>query len=193
VAYTKISSGMNKLRVFVAVYSRPENTSLASTLSTTSSDRSRSTKPTAQRYHWGIWVEPKFSDGYGTSFDLEDSVANSSVCNIFGWRLQITDHDAPPARMLVRLMIGKAEEGASMADVANVLKEVQLPSDPGSRVVDVVGWMQAAIVELQKHGWAQTFALEWFMDEALADAVRWEKKGGQEVGKVNYTWSRTFP
>ena len=185
---------MNKDRVFVAIYARPENSSLGSTQSTSgSSDRSRTRKATVQRYHWGIWIEPKFSEGEGTAFDLEDSVANSNLNNPFGWRLLVAEHDAPPERMLVRLMIGKVVEGMSMADVANVLKEVQLPSDPGSRVADVVAWIQAAIAELQKCGCAQQFAQEWFMEEALADAVRWEGKGGRVVGKVNYTWSRTFP
>ncbi|KAF2688870.1 hypothetical protein K458DRAFT_428358 [Lentithecium fluviatile CBS 122367] len=186
---------MNKPRVFVAVYSRPETTSLGSTLSTntSSSSHSRSHKPTAQHYHWGIWIEPKGSTGAGTSFDLEDSVAHSSVYNPFGWRLLIAEHESLPSRMLVRLMVGKVVEGMTVADVANVLKEVQLPSDPGSRVVDVVAWIQAAIKALQGCGCAQTFAPEWFMEEALADAARSEGKGGREVGKVNYTWSRTFP
>ena len=196
-AYRKLPTGaMNKDRVFVAVYSRPENTSLSSNLSTGtsgSSDKSRSKKPTVQRFHWGIWIEPKFSEGCGTSFDLVDNAANSSVCNPFGWRMVVAEHDAPPARMLVRLMIGKVVEGMSLADVANILKEVHLPSDPGSRVVDVVAWIQAAVAELQKRACAQMFALEWFMEEALVDAVRWEGKGGKEVGKVNYTWSRTYP
>jgi hypothetical protein len=194
-AYRKMpKSNANKDRVFVAIYARPENSSLGSTQSTSgSSDKSRARKATVQRYNWGIWVEPKFSEGCGTAFDLEDNVANSSVVNPFGWRLVVAEHDIPPPLMLVRLMIGKVVEGMSMADVANVLKEVPLPSDPGSRVADVVAWIQAAVAELQKCGCAQQFAMEWFMEEALRDAITWEGKGGAVVGKLNYTWSRTFP
>lgn len=103
----------------------------------------------------------------------------------------VEEHNSLPPRMLCRLMIGKIVEGMSTADVANVLRQVELPSDPGSRVVDVVAWVQAAIKELQKCGCAQMFATEWFMEQALGDAAKWE--GKKEVGKLNYTWSRTFP
>lgn len=190
------STTMNKDRVFVAVYARPEAatstlSSTASTTASTSSSASRSKKPSAQRYHWGIWTEPKGSTGAGTSFDLDDSAADAGLGNPFGWRLLVDEHKVLPARMLCRLMIGKIVEGMTTADIANVLRQVELPSDPGSRVVDVVAWIQAAIKELQKCGCAQMFATEWFMEQALGDVTKFE--GKKEVGKLNYTWSRTFP
>lgn len=188
------AAAMNKDRVFVAVYARPETpvSTLSSTASTTAStSSSRSKKPNVQRYHWGIWIEPKGSTGAGTSFDLDDSAADAGLGNPFGWRLLVDERKELPARMLCRFMIGKIVEGMTAADIANVLRQVELPSDPGSRVVDVVAWIQAAIKELQKCGCAQMFAVEWFMEQALGDVAKWE--GKKEVGKLNYTWSRTFP
>lgn len=176
----------NKNRVFVAVYTRPGS-------STMSSLNSTKPKPTPQKYHWGIWIEPKHGSGAGTSFDLEDAAGYSSVTNPFGWRLHIDDHKAPPARMLGRIMIGKIVEGMTTTDIANLLRQVQLPSEPGSAIADAAAWTQAAIQELQEVGCAETFSVEAFMADAVGHAVAWHGKGGAEVQKVNYTWSRTFP
>lgn len=176
----------NKDRVFVAIYTRPGTSELESL----SSSRSK-TKPT--KYHWGIWVEPKNSSDSGTSFDLEDSVAYSSVTNPFGWRFHIDDHKALPPRMLGRIMIGKMPEGMSGSDVTGILKSVPLPSDPDSLIVDVVAWIKAAIEELQNAGAAERFPIDVFMNDALGFAIQWHAKGGKEVEKMNYTWSRTFP
>lgn len=176
----------NKDRVFVAIYIRPGGSELDSVAST----RSR-TKPSD--YHWGIWIEPKNGNGLGTSYDLEDSVAFSSVTNPFGWRFHIDDHKTTPPLMLGRIMIGKVPEGVGATDVGSVLKVVPLPSDPGSPIQDAVAWIKAAIEELQDASCAERFSIDAFMDDALGHAVSWRKKGGKEVEKVNYTWSRTFP
>jgi hypothetical protein len=175
----------NKDRVFVAVYVRPGSSELDSLSSTRSK-----TKP--QKYHWGIWIEPKNSDGSGTSFDLEDSISFSSVTNPFGWRYHIDDHSSVPSRMLGRFMIGKVPEGMSVTDVGSALKLVPLPSDPQSPVGDVVAWIKAAIEELQEAGCAETFPIDTFINDALDQVVVWHNKGLSRE-KVNYTWSRTFP
>ncbi|KAH7117574.1 hypothetical protein B0J11DRAFT_87998 [Dendryphion nanum] len=172
----------NKDRVFIAIYRHPHDSELTSL----------SSRPKAQRYQWGIWVEPKNSTGQGTSFDLEDSAAFSSVANPFGWRLHIDDHKYLPTRMLGRIMIGKMPEGTNGSDVAEILKAVPLPSDPGSIIEDGVAWIRAAIEELQDMGGAESFSVDTFIDDALGHAVSWQKNSkGPE--KVNYTWSRTFP
>lgn len=176
----------NKDRVFVAIYTRPGS-------SAPSSLNSAKTKSTPQKYHWGIWVEPKSSTGAGTSFDLEDSVAYSSVTNPFGWRLHIDEHKAPPSRMLGRIMIGKMVDGTTAAEVADILRHIQLPSDPNSAILDAVAWIRAAIYELQAVGCAERFSVDAFMDDALSNAVTWHAKGKREPEKINYTWSRTFP
>ncbi|KAF2178978.1 hypothetical protein K469DRAFT_597445 [Zopfia rhizophila CBS 207.26] len=176
----------NKDRVFIAIYTRPGTSDLSSLSSTRS-------KPKPDKYHWGIWVEAKNSSGAGTSYDLEDSVAYSSVTNPFGWRFHIDDHKAPPPRMLGRIMIGKMPEGMSGANIAGILKEVPLPSDPGSVIGDVVAWIKATIEELQDAGCAERFSIEAFMSDALGFATNWHAKGEREAQKVNYTWSRTFP
>ncbi|KAF2464592.1 uncharacterized protein BDR25DRAFT_307131 [Lindgomyces ingoldianus] len=176
----------NKDRVFIAVYTRPGSSELDS-LSPTRS------KPKPQNYRWGIWVEPKNSTGAGTSFDLEDSVAYSSVTNPFGWRFHFDDHKSPPPRMLGRIMIGKLPEGMSVTDVTNILKRVPLPCDPGSAITDVVMWIKAVIEELQEAGYAETFSIETFMGDALAFATTWHSRNSRDIEKVNYTWSRAFP
>jgi hypothetical protein len=183
-----ISSAMsNKIRVFIAVYTRPT----ASISSTPSSTKSR---PTAQKYHWGLWLEPKGSIGNGTSFDLEDAVDHSSPSSPFGWRLQIDEHKALPSHMLGRIMIGKMVEGGTEADIAKVLTQVQMPCETGSPVGDAVEWIKRVIFELQEVGCAERFSIDAFMDEALSNAVTWQsKKGCKEPEKVNFTWSRTFP
>jgi hypothetical protein len=176
----------NKDRVFIAVYTRPGSSELASLSSTKS-------KPPPSAYQWGLWVEPKNSTGHGTSFDLEDQISFSSVTNPFGWRFHIDDHKTPPPRMLGRLMIGKMPEGMSGTDLSCVLKDVPLPSDPGSHVVDSVGWILAVIEVLQEVGAAETFPIDNFLGDALAYAHKWHTKGRTVCEKVNYTWSRTFP
>ncbi|KAF2118750.1 hypothetical protein BDV96DRAFT_642926 [Lophiotrema nucula] len=176
----------NKDRVFVAIYTRPGSSELDSLAST----RSR-TKP--DKFHWGIWVEPKSSNGNGTSYDLEDSIAFSSVTNPFGWRFHIDDHKSLPPRMLGRVMIGKVPESMNPTDVGSALEVIPLPSDPSSAIPDAVAWIKAAIEELQAAGCAERFSIDAFMDDALGHAVSWHQKGSQEVQKVNYTWSRTFP
>ncbi|KAF2443294.1 hypothetical protein P171DRAFT_35168 [Karstenula rhodostoma CBS 690.94] len=177
----------NKTRVFVAVYTRPT----ASDSSTISASKSR---PTAQKYHWGLWLEPKGSNGNGTSFDLEDAAAYSSVSSPFGWRLHFDEHKSLPSHMLGRVMIGKMVEGSTEADVANVLMQVQMPCEAGSPVGDAVEWIKRVIYELQEMGCAEMFSIDAFMEEALSHAITWHgKKGRKEPEKVNFTWSRTFP
>ncbi|KAL1602328.1 hypothetical protein SLS60_005743 [Paraconiothyrium brasiliense] len=177
----------DKIRVFVAVYTRPTS----SNSSTTSSSKSR---PTAQKYHWGLWLEPKGSTGNGTSFDLEDAIAYSSVSSPFGWRMHIDEHKSVPSHMLGRIMIGKMVEGSSEFDVARILTQVQMPCEAGSQVGNAVEWVKRVIFELQEVGCAERFSIDAFMDEALSLAVSWHsKKGRKEPEKVNYTWSRTFP
>ncbi|KAF2269038.1 hypothetical protein CC78DRAFT_335758 [Lojkania enalia] len=175
----------NKDRVFVALYTRPGSSELDSLSSAAS-------KPKYTKYHWGIWVEPKNSQGNGTSFDLEDSVAFSSVTNPFGWRFHIEDHKCLPPRMLGRIMIGKVLEGMHGGEVGTILKVIPLPSDPGNVIGDAVAWTKAAIEELQEAGCAERFSIDAFMDDALAYAIQWHKSPGAPQ-KVNYTWSRTFP
>ena len=177
----------NKIRVFVALYTRPE----ASNTSTASSLKSR---PKAQAFHWGLWLEPKGSTGEGTSFDLEDSSAYSSISSPFGWRLHIDEHKTTPSHMLGRIMIGKMVEGSSDADVAQILTQVQLPSEPGSQINDAVEWIKRVITELQDLGCAESFGIDVFMEKALSYAVSWNGKKSKKVPeKINYTWSRTFP
>lgn len=177
----------NKIRVFVAVYTRPT----VSTSSTISYSKSRTT---AQKYHWGLWLEPKASTGYGTSFDLEDAVAYSSVSSPFGWRLHIDEHMSPPSHMLGRIMVGKLVEGSAETDVAQILMQVQLPNEPGSQVSDAVEWIKRVIANLQESGYAESFSIDTFMKKALSYAIAWhKKKDRKEPEKVNYTWSRTFP
>lgn len=182
----------NKTRVFVAIYTRPE----ASNTSTASSRKSR---PKAQNFHWGLWLEPKGSTGEGTSFDLEDSSAYTSISSPFGWRLHIDEHKSIPSHMLGRIMIGKMVEGSSDADVGQILTQVQLPSEPGSEVSDAVEWIKRVITELQGLECAESFGVDVFMERALSYAVSWNSKKSKKESekvlaeKVNYTWSRTFP
>lgn len=175
----------NKNRVFVAIYTRIDTSSL-STLSAKS-------KTNPDNYHWGIWIEPKGSTGQGTSFDLEDSITFSSVTNPFGWRFRIDEHKSLPPRMLGRVMIGKLSEEMTNADIMEVLKMVPLPSDPHSPVQGVVDWVKAAIAELQEVGAAERFSIDTLIGDALVYTAQWLAKPGKEAGKVNYTWSRTFP
>ncbi|KAF2734190.1 hypothetical protein EJ04DRAFT_564470 [Polyplosphaeria fusca] len=175
----------NKDRVFVAIYTRPGSSELDSLNSTRS-------KAKAQKYHWGIWIEPKNGNGSGTSFDLEDSITFSSTTNPFGWRFHIDEHSSLPPRMLGRIMIGKVPETLKVTDVGRALKLVPLPSDPQSPIADVVVWLKAAIEELQQVGCAETFPIDTFIDDALSHAVTWQSKGSGQK-KINYTWSRTFP
>ncbi|KAF2243502.1 hypothetical protein BU26DRAFT_437095 [Trematosphaeria pertusa] len=96
--------------------------------------------------------------------------------------------------MLGRIMVGKLVEGMGGADVADVLRGVPLPSDPGSGVADAVAWVGRALEELQRVGCAERFSVEAFMGEAVGFAAQWAGRGKRgEPEKVNYTWSRTFP
>lgn len=176
----------NKIRVFVAVYTRPT----ASDSSTISASKP---SPTAQKYHWGLWLEPKGSNGCGTSFDLEDAVAYSSISSPFGWHLHIDEHRSLPPHMLGRIMIGKMVDGSAESDIAKILTQVQLPCEAGSPVADAVEWIKRAICEMQEAGCAEIFSIDAFMEQALSHAVTWHsKKGRNEPEKVNFTWSRTF-
>ena len=177
----------NKIRVFVAIYVQPTGSHSPTKLSP---------KPLghSQRYHWGLWLEPKGSTGEGTSFDLEDALAYSNVFSPFGWRLHIDEHKSVPPRMLGRIMIGKMVDGSAAADITSVLTQVQLPSDPESSVGDAVEWIKRVIAELQELGCAESFSIDTFMKKALSYASSWcSDKRGREPVKVNYTWSRTFP
>lgn len=177
----------NKIRVFVGIYTRPDG-------SNTSAASSSKSRPAAQNFHWGLWLEPKGSQGHGTSFDLEDALAYTNVSNPFGWRLHIDEHKTFPPNMLGRIMIGKMVLGSSDADVAQILTQVQLPNEPGSRVADSVEWIKRVIAELQELGCAEVFGIDVFIDKALSHAVTWSsKKQKEEPEKINYTWSRTFP
>ncbi|KAF1966459.1 hypothetical protein BU23DRAFT_440388, partial [Bimuria novae-zelandiae CBS 107.79] len=141
-----------------------------------------------QKYHWGLWLEPKASTGNGTSFDLEDAVAYPTVSNPFGWRLHIDEHKSLPSHMLGRIMIGKMVEGSTEADVAQILTQVQMPNEPGNQVGDAVEWIKRAIAELQEMRCAESFSIDAFMEEAVSYAASWHsKKGSKEPEKVNYT------
>jgi hypothetical protein len=177
---------MSKDRVYVAVYSQAV-TDIDSTMSSNSRDK-------AGKYHWGIWIEPKGSEGEGTSFEIEDATTYSSRTSPFGMRLLIEDHKTTPPSMLGRLMIGKMPEGSTGKDIGPILSEIPLPGDPGSPIPDGVAWIKAAILELQEANCAERFFVDQFVKDAVSRAKRWETNRAKGAAKkVNYTRSRTFP
>lgn len=179
---------MSKERVYVAVYAA----SFIDIESTTTASVNSRNK--AAKYHWGIWVEPKGSEGEGTSFDIETPTStNFTGASLFGLRLQTEDHKTTPPNMLGRLMIGKLPEGSTAKEIGPVLSEIPLPGDPGSPIQDNVSWIKAAIMELQEASCAERFFVEQFIKDAVSRAKKWESNRSKGPGKVNYTRSRTFP
>ncbi|KAF2650123.1 hypothetical protein K491DRAFT_552560, partial [Lophiostoma macrostomum CBS 122681] len=124
-------------------------------------------------FHWSIWIEPKRAPDTGTSFALTDSLPHASVTDPFGWRLDVMSYDSLPSRMFGRIMIGKVPEDLSKKDIEETLKEVPLPSDPGSGVSDGVDWLKGALEVLQDCGAAERFSIEAFMGDAMGNAVQW--------------------
>jgi hypothetical protein len=180
---------MSKARVFVAVYASSSFTDIESTTTTSIGSRSK-----AAKYHWGIWIEPKGSEGEGTSFDIEEPSSHSYTgASLFGLRLQIEDHKTTPPNMLGRLMIGKIPDDATVKDIGPILNEIPLPGDPGSPIQDNVAWIKAAIIELQEASCAERFFVDQFIKDAVSRAKKWESSKSGPPKKVNYTRSRTFP
>ena len=170
----------NKPRVFIALYARPNASSLSSTRS----------KTPPSTYRWGIWIEPKGSAGDGISYDALSSLAFATTNNAAGWHLSIAPHSAFPADMLGRIMVGKLPEGLEPEDVGALLTHVPLPA--GAGLEGEVEWVRVALGEFQRNGCAEIFSIEQFVGDAVGYADGWMAKE-KRYQKVNYTWSRTFP
>lgn len=177
----------NKDRIFVAIYLRPDDGS-ASTVNTATSHNSLS----PSRYLWGIWIEQKGSNGQGVSYDVEDDSSEPYLMYSFDDHFHCQERSQPPANMLGRMMIGKIPQGRTSKEVYQILKRIPLPSDPATQISDTAGWTKAAIEELQGHMIAEKFDTNRFFQDAMKQAVNWQREGLTRQ-KANYTWGRTFP
>jgi hypothetical protein len=182
----------NKDRIFVAISTRPDTSTISCTSSTLSTSAINPAK-----YTWSIYIEPKISSppGSGTSITVDDDLSVPFLLYSFdSQQFHVREHTTgAPENQLGRIMIGKAPPGRTLKDIALSLRRVPLPSDPTTPICDTVSWTRAAVEELQDEGLAEKFDVEVFMGEALKLAVEWHRKAAREPVKVNYTWSRTFP
>lgn len=160
----------------------------------TTSCYSSASNPNPSKFQWGIWIEPKNSNGAGTSFHVEDDLSVPFLLYSFDSHFHQEEHKQPPATMLGRIMIGKLPIERTVREVERILRRIPLPSDPACpQINDTMDWTKAAIEELQQQGMAERFPIDTFAADALVHAGQWYSKQGKGIEKINYTWSRTFP
>jgi hypothetical protein len=175
----------NKKRVFVALYFRQ---------SITSDANSHAIGPA--RFHWAIWIEPKGSKGAESCYQVISQPAYSNIPGSGGWAYNYRPNAdyTKSNSMIVRIMIGKLPKDTSYDDVNAILRQIRLPRENAQSLENCVTWTKAAIDQMQRRRWAESFSIRRFVNHArqrashLYDTRKWEDAKIKE----NYT-PRKFP
>ncbi|KAF2837891.1 hypothetical protein M501DRAFT_1017649 [Patellaria atrata CBS 101060] len=168
----------NKDRVFIGVFTRPG-------ISQASTER----QPYGHAsFHWAIIVEPK-RGGEGHLFDVDDRGANGWV-----YRRRVGYSANSSKYLLAMMMIGKVprEQRSETLHLDKVCSSIPLPRLYSYPEENCVHWMQRAILELQRNGYAELFDIDTFMDDAASFAASCLRNGRAKVRK-NYVDNRKFP
>ncbi|KAK8010298.1 hypothetical protein PG990_009263 [Apiospora arundinis] len=128
-------------------------------------------------YHWGIWVEPKNSQGAGRLYHMEEYPPMNSAAGPIpgGWRFELRDSNSKNSKRLIgRIMIGKLPAGNGYREVEALLSRVPAPVQGSSE--NCITWTMNAIRLLQGQRptpWAERFNIEEFMDYAYSRFKSW--------------------
>lgn len=176
----------NKDRVFVCLYFRQGFTN----------------NPAARQqyqhaaYHWAIFVAPKGSEGPGFVYDVKFTDPYSNIPGSGGWQYYGGSADLSRTRSILgQIMIGKLPPNTRADDVNQILGGVPIPQDDVEPTQNCVTWISHGIQELQRHGCAEPFDVNAFMDDALQRGDEWFAQNTSLTGpipKENYT-QRKFP
>jgi hypothetical protein len=148
-------------------------------------------------YHWSLLIQPKGSEGLGSTYDVKFTDAYGNLPGSGGWQYYYrSDADMRRSRaILCQIMIGKLEPGTSPDDVNELLRRIPIPVENTDPVQNCVTWLRYALRQLQQQGCAEDFDIDEFMAFALRLG---DEKLGQDPGLrgqpflQNYT-SRKFP
>lgn len=124
-------------------------------------------------YHWGIWVEPKGSEGPGRLYDVEEHQPMNSAEGPIpgGWKSGLRDSNFNTNyRLIGRIMIGKLPAGKGYHEIEALLNQVPVPVNGTQE--DCIVWTKNVIRSLQGRDsttpWAEKFNVDDFMDHAYS-------------------------
>ncbi|KAL2760729.1 hypothetical protein ACRALDRAFT_205365 [Sodiomyces alcalophilus JCM 7366] len=187
----------NKYRVYLAAFSRD------------GISNNPQLEPSYGRamYHWGIWLEPKNSQGQGRLYHVEHHEPMNSATGPIpgGWKFGLRQTSSHTSQRLIgRIMIGKLPAGKDYNDIEHLLSQVPVPTQ-GSGEEDCITWVMEAIRVLQKqepNPWAEEFDVDKLMDHAYGRFKDWyasnkwqfadnkESYVVNELGSIKSIWAQ---
>lgn len=129
-----------------------------------------------EAFHWGILIMPEESEGGYDAYDATDRneidpttfrMENPNLDWWFDAKQGVAD-SSRGGRLVGCIIIGAVPHEASSCDVRGFLEAVPLPKRNQTPQQSCVTWVGNAIRALQGTGWADSFAVETFMQWALS-------------------------